>query len=278
MFCLSDNLKKIFLLSIGAGMLALSLLILDLPDGKNHLYFFDVGQGDSALFVTEENHQILVDGGQDSSLMESLSQVVPFFDRSLDLVILSHPHADHMGGLIEVLKRYKVDRVMITGVEYKSSIYQEFLSNLNEEQVLWADSETDLSLGGLTIDVLFPPQQILLQEIDNLNNSSIVFKAEFAENSVLFTGDIEKEVEAYLLKHTDVEVLNSEVLKVAHHGSLSSSRMSFLKAVSPNIAVIQSGRENRFGHPHQEVLDRLKNLGVREILRNDLEGMIEFIW
>lgn len=278
MFCLTDKFRAISLAVLAVTLLILLLLLSELPDGKTHLYFFDVGQGDAALIVSPENHQILVDGGEDADVLESLSDVLPFFDRSLDLVVLSHPHLDHMGGLIEVLKRYSVDNVMITGVNYESSFHDEFLKNLEGVQIIWADSKSDLVIGNLEMDVIFPPEQLLFQEFENLNNSSIVFRARTASGSALFTGDIEEEAESYILENVVSDGLKSKVLKVAHHGSNSSSRMPFLKAVAPDIAVIQSGAGNGFGHPHTETLDKLKSLHVQEILRNDLEGMIEISW
>ena len=241
--------------------------------------FFDVGQGDAIFIVTPKNHQILIDGGPNSTILEKLAKEMPFWDRSLDLIILSHPEADHLSGLIEVLKRYRVDNILWTGVVRNTSQYKEWLKlvKIESANVLIAKEGQRIKAGNLILDVLHPFENLAGKELENSNDSAIVNRLVFGENSFLFTGDITKKVEKELINRQDsfkLATLDSDILKVAHHGSKSSSAEEFIEKVSPKIAVIQVGKDNRYGHPHQEVLDTLEKYGIT-ILRTDRDGDIK---
>jgi competence protein ComEC len=279
MLILSFSQKRFLSLALLLGYLSLTVAYRQLPDGKNHLYFFDIGQGDSVFFQSKDNYQVLVDGGPNSLILERLSDVMPFFDKSIDLVVLSHPHSDHLSGLIDVLEHFEVANILITGVNYNSKIYEHFLKILNDSKdsrVLFANTSFDLTLGESYLDIIYPDSSLILKNIDNLNNSSIVLKLLIDDLIILLAGDIESEIELHLLS-TNVN-LKADIFKVSHHGSKSSSLNRFLQAVSPRFAIIQAGQNNQYGHPHEETLDKLAQIKNLTILRNDLDKTIEFSW
>lgn len=225
--------------------------------------FLDIGQGDSILIETPHGRRVLIDGGPGTTLLERLGEETSFWQQHFDLVILTHPDLDHLEGLVEVVKRYRIDRMLLTGVQHGSALYQAFLELLVERdvEVLVADPEQDWQLDEkVWLDILGPLENVALQESDHPNDTSIVAKLIYDQTSILLPGDIEAFGEqALLLSDAD---LRSDVLKSGHHGSTTSSSLPFLKAVQAEEVVIQAGRENPFGHPHVETL-----------LRYDEEGM-----
>lgn len=245
--------------------------------------FFDVGQGEAIFIETPSRHQILIDGGPSSVILEKLAKSLPFWDRTVDLIILTHPEHDHLVGLIEVLKRYKVENILWTGVARDTAEYKEWQRLIRDErekegaQIKIAQSGQLIDFGNQSnryIEVLYPFENLEGQEFKNSNNTSIVAKLIFGENSFLFTGDAYKSVEKKLVdKKTD---LASDVLKVGHHGSKTSNSEAFIKHVSPEIAVISAGKDNPYHHPHQETLDTLEKYGIK-ILRTDKNGDIKII-
>ncbi|MDA1060327.1 MAG: MBL fold metallo-hydrolase, partial [bacterium] len=185
--------KSKYIISWTLLLLALILLFLyfQIPDHKFHIYFLDVGQGDAIFIKTPENHQILIDGGPQNNVIEELTDIIPFFDKSIDLIVLTHPHADHLSGLIHVLKRYKVDSVLIAGIDYESSYYDEFLAEILDSQIFVAEASTDFLFGDVLLDVIYPKNQLLGESFSNLNNSSIVLSVNYGPNVILLTGDLE---------------------------------------------------------------------------------------
>jgi len=249
-------------------------------DLKNHqlleVNFFDVGQGDAIFIETPQRHQILIDGGPDSAILEKLAKEMPFWDRTIDLIILTHPEKDHLAGLIEVLKRYKVENILWTGVIRDTAEFKEWEKSIKGERakIFIAKSGQKIIMPKTVLGILYPLENLEGEELKDSNNTSIVAKLVFKENSFLFTGDIYKSIEKELItKETDID---SDVLKVAHHGSKTSSSEEFMKEVSPQEAVISAGKDNPYGHPHQEVLEILEKYGIR-ILRTDLDGDIKII-
>jgi competence protein ComEC len=237
-----------------------------------------------AIFIqTPAGQQILVDGGPDpDKLCLELGKRLPFYDKSLDLVVLTHPEADHITGLVEVLKRYKVGRVLeydgqqIEG--FHSSVYDEWLRLIEETNIkrtiAQAGQQIELD-DGIRIEVLHPPEELLEGTDSDTNNNSVVLRLEWNEVSFLLTGDIEEEAEREIL-HQGYK-LNSTVLKVGHHGSSTSTSEQFLSAVDPEIAVISVGENNPFGHPSDEVVNRLKEkLGKDKVYLTSEHGTITF--
>jgi competence protein ComEC len=236
--------------------------------------FFYIGQGDSIFIETPNKEQILIDGGPDSTILEKLGKEMPFWDRSIDLVILTHPEHDHMAGLIEVLKRYKVDNILWTGVVRDTAEYREWLEVIENEgaEIKIARAGQRITLLNSNIDIFYPFESLEGQESKNSNNTSIVARLVFGENSFLFTGDAIKSVERKLIK-AEINI-DSDILKAGHHGSKTSSAKEFIEAVSPEIVVISVGKDNKFDHPHQETLDNVSGI---KVLRTDLMGDIKII-
>jgi competence protein ComEC len=260
-----------------------------LSDGRLHFYALDVGQGDALLIRTPDDEFVLVDGGPDDSVLNELAEVMPFYRRDLALVFLTHPHPDHVNGLVEVVRRYDVERVLMTGIDYDYAGYRAFLEAVAERGVGvdFADGE-DFKMGGsdsggVTLDMVFPATSIQGRSFTNVNNSSIVFRLIYGETVFFFEGDCELECEEKIVAEAEMggATLSADVLKVGHHGSRTSSGEALLDAVfagatSPQYAVIQVGTDNRFKHPHPETVIKLQERGVR-ILRTDIDGRVEFM-
>lgn len=250
--------------------------------------FFNVGQGDAIFIETPKSQRILIDGGPSSALLEKLAKEMPFWDRTIDLVILTHPEKDHLAGLIEALKRYRVENILWTGVIRETSEFQEWLKLIKQEnakiyiaeygQKIELQRSQNCDLQGpdfCNFMVVFNPLESLDgQEFRSSNNTSIVVKLVFGKNSFLFAGDAGKEIEKELIERG--EDLDSDVLKVGHHGSKTASSDEFVERASPQIAVISVGKLNSYGQPHQEVLKILAKYGIKT-LKTDLDGDIKIV-
>ena len=231
-----------------------------LPDGKLHVTFIDVGQGDAVFVRTPSGGQALIDGGRNPGpVLRVLGERMPFWDRSLDLVVLTHSHADHVGGLPEVLRRYEASAVLDNGYEHQSSIREEWLSALELEgaTVIQAEQGQRLTLDGeTTIEVLNPPQPQMRGTSSDIDNNATVLRLSHGEVSFLFASDVFREGELSMLsRELDLE---ADVLKVPHHGSKTSSSRAFLEAVDPRLSVVSVGAGNSFGHPDAGVMGRLQ--------------------
>lgn len=276
------------LIRAGLGVLVISLIFLILvwrsgTQGQMEVIFLNVGQGDSILIRTPDEEHILIDGGPDNTVINRLGQNLPFYDRGIDLVVLTHPDSDHLVGLVEVLKRYPVKRILATGLKYSSAPYQEWQRLIAEKKIPFLTSQAGESFvfdHQIKLEVLYPFDNLAGQVLKETNEGSIVAKLIFGQNSFLFTGDAPIKIERQLLKECETKKddcqLESDLLKVAHHGSKNSSSKEFLEKVNPEIAVFQVGQNNKFGHPHLVVLKRLEALGAK-IYRNDLDGEIKAI-
>jgi competence protein ComEC len=265
-------------MALAAAFLAW-LAVLQLPDGRLHVAFLDVGQGDAILITAPQGRQILVDGGPSpSALTTSLGREMPFWDRSIDLVVMTHPDADHTTGLVEALKRYHVDGWLDNGLAHDDAVYAECQRLLEQEGVIQHTVRAGdrLELGsGIVLEVLHPPLEPTTGTDADDNNNSVVLRLRWGEASFLLTGDVEAEAERSLLGSS--QPLQADVLKVAHHGSGRSTTAEFLGAVAPDYAVLSVGADNRFGHPHEAVLERLGALGDVTVFRTDEQGTVEFV-
>ena len=251
-------------------------------DGLLHVHVLDVGQGDAILVVTPQGQQVLIDGGPDPrSALVALGERLPPGDRSLDAVVVTHLDSDHAGGLIGVLDRYDADIVMQGPLSTGSALFHQWNSILDRREhpavQIQAGHRIQLD-SGVLVEVLHPPPGKVPPQLDpNTNNLSVVMRVTYGDVAFLLTGDVEADVERYLVDSL-VEKLNSDVLKVAHHGSRSSTSESFLLAVSPASAVISAGRENRYGHPHAEVTERLGTIvGDAGVFITARDGTVEYI-
>jgi competence protein ComEC len=254
--------------------------VLNMPDEKLHVSILDVGQGDAILIQTPNRQDILIDGGPSPKTIDlELSKRMPFWDRTIDLVILTQPQADHVSGLIEVLQNYKVTQVYEPGIDYASSTYRQWLGLIEAKEIRHENAKAgqQINLGdGMKLDVLNPPSPFLQGTSDDVDNNGIALRLSWNEISFLFTADLGKEAEWQLIAQR--ANLNSTVLKVGHHGSLTSTSEQFLAAVNPQIAVISVGADNRFGLPSSEIIDRLsRQVGNDGIYLTSTRGTIEII-
>ena len=234
--------------------------------------FLDVGQGDVIFIETPGGKQVLIDAGPNKKVLRELAKQMPFYDRSIDVIIMTHPDSDHIGGFPAILESYTVDMVLESGVTCKNSICDELdrlLVEKNLEKKI-VQRGTVINLGSdVYLDVLFPDREAVNFET---NLASLVIKIVYKDNSFLLTGDSPDEIEEYLLS-LDLSDLDVDVLKLGHHGSKTSSSQSFIGFTSPDVVVISVGADNRYGHPHQEVLDILDNFQIGT-LRTDHKGTI----
>ena len=272
------NLKWYFLgvLAFSCAFIWYAVFYVEAHQGLLSVHFFDIGQGDAIFVEAPNGNQILVDGGPDNTVLAKLGEVMPFWDRSIDLLVLSHPHADHLDGLVEVVKRYDIGTVLESGVNHAIPEYAEWHKLLREKNVLVVVAQSGQRIAisdGAYLDILSPFENFVGVSPKNVHDATVVSRLVYASTSVLLMGDAEEKLEYQLLHSAFFSVLNSDVLKVGHHGSKTSTSEEFLRAVLPEIAVIQVGRKNRYGHPYQGVIDRLMAFGVR-IFRNDLDGDI----
>jgi len=259
-------------------LLALAVIVsaiaFSLPDEKLHISFLDAGQGD-AILVQKSGKQILVDGGPSPEvIMSSLGRTMPFWDRTIDLVVMTHPDADHIRGLLDVLERYIVKKVIYPDIKSESTLYHQFMRILAEKNITNMPVETGQRIdfgGGVILDIVNPG----FSSSNDIDNNSIVLRLKTGKVSFLLTGDIKQEIETSLVIRRAVS--ECTVLKIAHHGSSSSTSTAFLNAVNPLIAVVSVGSDNRFGHPSSEVMERLEISGKITIYRTDIQGTIEFI-
>jgi len=236
--------------------------------------FLDVGQGDSIL-IQKGTKQILIDGGPSGKTeLAKLGNYLPYFDREIELVIATHPDRDHIGGLVDVARNYKIGKVIATGAEKDTAIFKEWkdLLAFNKIETLEAMRKDEISFGGAILKIVSPDSPVDFAAGD-ANNKSIVARLDCENNSFLFTGDIESPAEKEIL--ASGENIDADFLKVAHHGSKYSTSAEFLDAANPNEAVISVGADNSYGHPTEAVLDALEKRNVR-IFRTDENGDIEY--
>lgn len=252
-------------------------------DDHLHVVFFDVGQGDAIFIETPGGRQVVVDGGADPLLMTRLlGERMRFYDRHIDIVAATHPHGDHIGGLAQVLERYDVGAVLERRVEYESGAYEAWARLVDAEEaqgarVIAASAGQVIMLDDdVKVEVLGPPRELLRGTASDVDNASLALRLVYGEVSVLLTGDIFVAAERGMLESG--AVLDSDVLKVPHHGSDSSSTGEFLGAVSPAAAVISVGADNRFGHPDADVVGRLREfVGEGGLYMTSEHGTVEFV-
>lgn len=271
---IKKNLKIYFLAVLVIINFFIFYNIYQVSNSKLFVAFLDVGQGDAIFIEAPGRKQMLIDGGSNSSVLRELGKVMPFYDRSIDVVLATHADQDHIGGLIEVLKRFEVDLFVRTNTTSTSAVYVELekiikQKNIKEEIII---SPEILSLGGgVDFDILFPDKDTAGWET---NDASVVGKLTYGSNSFLFTGDSPQKIEKYLIsKYGDF--LKSDVLKAGHHGSKSSNSEIFVETVAPLYTIISAGLNNRYGHPNKEVMDIFENF-QEKILQTLGGGRIQF--
>lgn len=254
--------------------------------GQLKVIFMDIGQGDATLIIFPNGQKMLIDCARDAVILSALGRNLPWFDRDIDYLVATHPDADHYGGCIDVLQRYNIKHIYFNGFEKEESrLLAEFHRAVAEEEKIGANFEIvsstkRLVVASTTIQFLYPDHSILrdphvpgVKTIES-NNTSIVMKISHGAEDILLTGDMEQPLEDYLI-HQFGTSLQSEVLKIGHHGSKSSSSEEFLRVVLPDYAAISVGENNSYGHPSLRVLARLERTGA-QVLRTDQIGDILF--
>lgn len=237
--------------------------------------FLDVGQGD-AILVRSGNNDLLIDGGPSGTrTLEGLGRAIPFWDRTIETVIVTHPDQDHIGGLPDVAAAYEIKTVISTNQESESQIYKAWMDALDAEGAVRVDAAlaTGIVLGkNVRAEVIYPDDQTFSGS-GSSNDSSVVLKIIYGRNQFLLTGDVSGSAEKKLIGR----VADSEntILKVAHHGSKSSTGEDFLKSVPLRQAIISAGLKNRYGHPHPDVLERLRERGIT-VWRTDEHGSVTY--
>ncbi len=245
-------------------------------DQSLHVYFLDIGQGDAIYIRTPSGHDMLIDGGPSSVILRRLAEVMPFYDKAIDVVVETHPDADHIGGLPHVFERYEVGRFIEPGIESKNAIDDEIRRLLKTEGMAseLGRRGTRINFGdGSHFDILYPIGDV--SGLKDLNDASIVGQMWYGSTSVMLTGDAPKSVENQIAE-LDREKVHSQILKAGHHGSKTSSGEAFVKLVAPEYAIISSGRNNRYHHPNSETLDIFKILGIPYFNTAEI-GTIEFV-
>lgn len=226
--------------------------------------FLDVGQGDAIYIETPNKKQVLIDGGKDSKLIYSLAKVMPFADRSLDLVIITHRDMDHIGGLPMLLDGYRVEKVIDNGVEGGSEISSSIDEKVKAKLISKETAKDGMKIildkkKNIYIDILYPDRDT--SNMDS-NDGSVVAKLVYGNNSFMFTGDAGLYAENLITWNKTEGDLDIDVLKLGHHGARSSSSILWLEKTSPELAIISAGKGNSYGHPHEETIDRLKELKI----------------
>lgn len=272
--------RTMLIVSLALLTVAVCLLIVSPADDYLHVSFLDVGQGD-AILIQRGNKQVLIDGGPSPKVLNlRLGEKMAFWDRTIELVLLTHPSSDHVTGLVDVLDRYRVERVAYPEMEGDGSqVFDQWLQILDNKECLCTlvSKGQNIYLGEeLLLEVLNPGNSLLTGTNSDIDNNGMVLRLSLGDISFLFTADIMWESELEMIYSR--ARLDSTVLKVAHHGSETSTTEQFLSVVSPDVAVISVGNDNEYGHPDDSVVDRLsKEVGVNNIYRTDECGTIEFI-
>jgi len=281
--------KKSFIFGILIGTVLLFSYLATLPDGKLHLVFCDVGQGDAAYIRTPSNADLLIDGGPDDKVLSCLGRHMPFYDRTIDVVVLSHPQKDHISGLIPVLQRYRVKYVISSVAGSQDKNYRDFImaagrKNIPVKRLNFSDS---FSLGATKFSILWPEKEWIAQNSDDsdssilgvstgedLNYFSYYINLRYGTFDALFTGDADSAIQPIIMELASLKD-DLEILKIPHHGSRTAVLPEFLDKVKPKLAVISVGK-NSYGHPAEETIKQLKDRAIG-IKRTDREGDIEIV-
>ena len=230
--------------------------------------FLDVGQGDAIFIEAPNGNQVIVDGGPDGSILAELGRVMPFYDKHIDMLLVTNPDLDHYGGFIDVMEQYAVAAILLPGTHSETPTYAAFAGTIQEHHIpslvvaqgmrFVLDAKREIFL-----DILFPNQDVSKWKS---NDGSTIAKLTYGTASILLTGDSTMRTEQIVMRDFMPEVLHADILKVGHHGSKTSTSEAFLKAVAPTTAIISAGRDNRYGLPKQEILDRLKNGNILTLI------------
>ncbi len=258
-------LKYLLLFSLIILMVFIWFSIFTHKDNKYlKVVFLDVGQGDSIYIEAPNGNQLLIDGGPDARVLSKLSKVMPFADRSIDMVLVTHPDLDHIGGLPSVLSNYKVSSIVENGASSESDVYSILEEKVQKKNINKVVAKRGMRLlldkeRNIYFDILYPDRDI--GALDS-NDGSIVGKLVYGDKSFMLTGDASLYVENIIEWNESKSITKSNVLKLGHHGSRTSNGELWLEEVKPDYAIISVDKNNKYDHPHKEVLDRLSSLKI----------------
>lgn len=252
--------QALFVLLVIAVSLWVKILSVVPATSDLKVAFLSVGQGDAIYIEAPNGRQMIIDGGPKGSLVKELKKYMPPGDTSVDVIMVTNPDADHYAGFLELLDAYSVGAVIEPGVSSKTKTYQSFQSLVSEKGIRKVVARKDVVItldqdDAVSFTVLFPDRKLV--GFSN-NDASTVGRLVYGQNSILFTGDATRLTESLILKSNSLDKIQSDILKVGHHGSRTSTSEAFLKAVQPRFAVISAGKGNKYGHPHQEIVQLLK--------------------
>jgi competence protein ComEC len=270
------KVRLTFLLTLLVSLIFLVRAVYQLSDrGELTVNFLDVGQGDSIIITTPRGGKILIDGGRDNLVLERLGRTLNIFDKQIDLVVATHDDLDHVGGLPAVIDRYQVDTLLTSLASSTGEAMQAVVASAEAKEVKIINANHPQIINtadGVQLQILFPTQD--MNGAKDSNSASVVARVVYGETSFLLTGDLAHAGELYLVSLYG-DKLKSNVLKLGHHGSDSSTHPSFLETVGPSAVVVSAGKNNSFGHPHQSVVDLLNKFGV-QIFSTAEEGNVVF--
>jgi len=272
-----ENRKKYWLFFFALLLFIVNIFLFRL-DWKNldrglTFAMLDVGQGDGLFIESPTGTQIMFDGGPPRSVLGPLMRVMSPFDKSIDALVITNPDSDHLGGFLDILKNYKVSYVFESGTLTDSKIYQSLREEMRKQNIPDILVKKGMKLdagGGVMIDILFPDRDVSAWAT---NEGSVVARLSYGSTSIMLMGDSTIKAEKIILTENSAAELKSTILKVGHHGSRTSTSGVFVKAVMPSYALISDGKDNSYGHPHQETLNTLAKFGAK-IFRTDLLGSI----
>ena len=257
-----ESLRKYSLIACVTFLLLANFFIWNIVRSSDsselRVYFLDVGQGDAIFIKSPSGNKMLIDAGASTAALNELSKILPFNEKKIEVILQTHPDKDHVGGFIPILDRFAVDFIIESGVKADTRVFNdlEILSENSSAKRIIAQRGMLVNLGeGVVLLILFPDRDVSGL---NSNDASIVAKLYYGRTTFVLTGDSPIKIEDYLVS-LDGNILKSDVLKVGHHGSKTSTSETFVEMVNPQYAVIQAGAGNSYGHPHEEVLEFLKN-------------------
>lgn len=234
-------------------------------------HFLDIGQGDATL-IQDHFTQIIIDTGPDEAILSQLNQFIPAYDKTIECLIITHPHEDHYQGLVHLLDYYTINQVVLPQIDDFSQTYQSLLTEIEQRHIptIKSDNFTQISTNNLLIQFIFPFKYQIPEKINNLNDISNTMIIYLDNKKIAITGDLPQTIENQLVEKYGPN-LDSDILQVGHHGSKTSSSDEFIDTVNPDLAIISAGKDNKFNHPDQPTLDRFKQNKI-EVWRTDLNG------
>lgn len=282
-----EKVRKIDKFKVGFGIflvlvfLCVSVYVTIFSIGKDNnlvVSILDIGQGDSIYIKAPNGKEIIIDGGPDQKLLSELGSVMPFFDKTIDMIVVTNPDKDHYAGFIDMLDRYKVKQLLEPGTISTTPTYHAFKEKVKQKNIEEVLARRGMKIvldekRNIYLEILFPDKDV---SGFSTNDGSIVSRLVYGNTSILLQGDSPKEIEQYLVHTYGKESVRADILKAGHHGSRTSTSKEYLDAVLPKVVLISCGKDNRYGHPHKEVLENLKEAGV-ETHRTDLEGRVTFV-